>query len=160
MAVLGQVENLPPLFEHPPPLQILPPRSAHEKTLAHAFARARARVGRVESGVAQPVIRARAFFFRRFIQSSPARAARPTLARAIVAGSGTAATRKPTWAVAVVELRKIPAAVEFQRVVWARVVAQLPEKGLEFTRFYHTVAILVKSIEGLVQSFNFCGGQN
>ena len=36
-----------------------------------------------------------------------------------------------------------------------RSVAQLPEKGLEFTRFYHTVAILVKSIEGLVQSFNF-----
>ena len=37
-----------------------------------------------------------AFFLRRFIQSRPARLAMPTLARAIVAGSGTAATRKPT----------------------------------------------------------------
>ena len=31
-----------------------------------------------------------------------------------------------------------------------RIVAQLPEQGLQLVRLYHTVAVLVESLEGLV----------
>jgi hypothetical protein len=118
---------------------------AHEKTPALAVARAGAYV-RQHGLEAQPAIRTRAFFVRRFIQSRPARAPILTPARARVAGSGTAATRKPTCEVAVVELRKIPAAEEFQLLMSETATAQLPEKSYGWPAFAPVPAVSVYSV--------------
>ena len=70
----------------------------------------------------------------------------PTLARAIVAGSGTAATRKPIWEVVMLELRKIAAPVLLQRPESARAVAQLPEKTCGRPAFAPVLAVSVYSV--------------